>query len=100
MKPPFMRKAKRSKKSAVANAANNELEKLSAFDLVSIINTAIGILKKRGVSVTDWDDRTKDVCGMRFFGKTAYILAPSRRGHGRPAEAAEEGNPKTPGASG
>lgn len=99
MKPLFMRNAKSSKKAAGAKAAYMGLEKLPTYALVSTINTMIEILKKRGVPVTDWDDRTKDVCGMQFFGNTAYILAPSNRGGRHSVEGFEEEDQETPDAS-
>ena len=72
MKPLFMKK----KKQREVDAAYREMKDLPTFAIVQTIDKMIGILRNRGVAVTDWDDRRKDVHGMRLYGNTAFILAP------------------------
>lgn len=79
MKPDFLKKAKRAKRAAAAQAAYKGMEQLPTHAIVSTINAMIGILRKRGVTITDWDDHTKDVHGMKYLGQTAFILAPQTR---------------------
>jgi hypothetical protein len=64
---------------ANSNAAYELFESMPTFVLVSTINALISVLHNRGVVVTDWDDRRKDVRGMKLYGNTAYILAPPTR---------------------
>lgn len=91
MKPEFMKKARRAKQAAAAQAAIRGMEQLPTYAIVNTINTLIGILRKRGVTITDWDDHTKDVHGMKFLGQTAFILAPQSRDAG-PDEAGKSEN--------
>lgn len=79
MKPEFLKKAKQTKRAAAAQAAIKGMEQLPTHAIVSTINAMIGILRKRGVTITDWDDHTKDVHGMKYLGQTAFILAPQTR---------------------
>lgn len=74
MKPLFMKK----KKQREADAAYREMKDLPTFAIVQTIDKMIGILRSRGVAITDWDDRRKDVHGMRLYRNTAYILAPMK----------------------
>ena len=82
MKPMFMKKAKRAKQVAAAQAVIKGMEQLSTYTIIKTINSMIGILRSRGVTITDWDDRTKDIYGMKYLGNTAFILAPQSRDAG------------------
>lgn len=79
MKPEFMKRAKRAKRATSAQTAFKGMEQLPTYAIVSTIDAMIGILRRRGVTVTDWDDHTKDIHGMKFLGSTAFILAPQTR---------------------
>ncbi len=51
------------------------LENLPISVLVAGINNSLSILQKRGVPVSDWDQKKRKLYGLKIFGGRAYFLA-------------------------
>ena len=64
------------KAAAMANAA---MAKLPTTAIVGTIDTMIGVLRRRGLQIRDWDDKDKVVQKIRCIGGKVYILAPSEK---------------------
>lgn len=64
------------KAAAMANAA---MAKLPTTAIVGTIDTMIGVLRRRGIQIRDWDDKDKVVQKIRCIGGKVYILAPSEK---------------------
>lgn len=62
--------------AAMANAA---MAKLPTTAIVGTIDTMIGVLRRRGIKIRDWDDKDKVVQKIRCIGGKVYILAPSEK---------------------
>lgn len=55
--------------------AKNILQILPVAALISSIETMIGILKKRGVEIRDWDNKGRTLEQIRMIGGKVYFLA-------------------------
>ncbi len=55
--------------------AQEMLENLPAATLVAGINNSLDILQKRGVIISDWDARERELYRLKVFGKKVYFLA-------------------------
>ena len=75
-KPPFAAKRKQHEKSSAAWA---ELRKLPSEALIKAIDIMIGILRERGVTIRDWDDKSKTVQRLKLICGKPFILAPSEK---------------------
>jgi len=71
-KPPFAAKRKQQEKSSAAWA---ELRKLPSEALITAIDTMIGILQERGVTIRDWDDKSKAVRRLKRICGKPFILS-------------------------
>lgn len=63
--------------------AQEMLENLPDATLVAGINNSLGILQKRGVIISDWDNKKRELFRLKIFGKKVYFLAAEP---GRPAQ--------------
>lgn len=51
------------------------LESLPTETLVAGINNSLGILQGRGVQISDWDSRGRELYRLKVFNGKAYFLA-------------------------
>lgn len=55
--------------------AQEMLENLPAATLVAGINNSLDILQKKGIVISDWDFRERELYRLKIFGKKIYFLA-------------------------
>lgn len=55
--------------------AQEMLENLPDATLVAGINNSLGILQKRGVIISDWDNKKRELYRLKVFSKKVYFLA-------------------------
>lgn len=55
--------------------AQEMLESLDLATLVSGMNNSLDILQKRGISISDWDNKERELYRLKVFGKKVYFLA-------------------------
>ncbi len=55
--------------------AQELLENLPVATLVAGINNSLDILQKRGISVSDWDQKKRELYRLKVFGTKVYYLA-------------------------
>lgn len=55
--------------------AQEMLENLPDVTLVAGINNSLGILQKRDVIISDWDNKKRELYRLKVFGKKIYFLA-------------------------
>lgn len=55
--------------------AQEMLESLPDATLVAGINNSLDILQKRGIVISDWDFRKRELFRLKIFGKKVYFLA-------------------------
>lgn len=55
--------------------AQEMLENLPDVTLVAGINNSLGILQKRGVIISDWDNKKRELHRLKVFDKKIYFLA-------------------------
>ncbi len=55
--------------------AQEMLESLPDATLVAGINNSLGILQKRGVIISDWDNKKRELYRLKVFGRKIYFLA-------------------------
>lgn len=70
-----MMKTGRKRDLSDAEQAKVILDGLSVGELVAGINNSINILKKRGVSIVDWDARGRKLYKVSQFGRKVCFLA-------------------------
>ncbi len=51
------------------------LENLPVATLVAGINNSLDILQKRGIPVSDWDQKKRELYRLKVFGGRVYFLA-------------------------
>ncbi len=51
------------------------LENLQIATLVAGINNSLDILQKRGVKISDWDQKKRELYRLKVFGGRVYFLA-------------------------
>lgn len=55
--------------------AQELLENLPVSILVAGINNSLEILQKRGITVSDWDQKKRELYRIKVFGTKVYFLA-------------------------
>lgn len=55
--------------------AQKMLENLPIATLVAGINNSLDILKKRGIPISDWDEKKRELYSLKVFGGRVYFLA-------------------------
>ncbi len=55
--------------------AQEMLENLPDATLVAGINNSLSILQKRGVIISDWDNKKRELYRLKVFGRKIYFLA-------------------------
>lgn len=55
--------------------AQEMLENLPAATLVAGINNSLSVLQKRGIVISDWDLKKRELYRLKIFGKKIYFLA-------------------------
>ena len=55
--------------------AQKMLEELPVATLVAGINNSLDILQKRGVPISDWDQKKRELYRLKIFGGKVYFLA-------------------------
>ncbi len=55
--------------------AQQMLENLPIATLVAGINNSLDILQKRGISISDWDQKKRELYRLKVFGGKVYFLA-------------------------
>lgn len=55
--------------------AQEMLENLPIATLVAGINNSLDILQKRGIPISDWDQKTRELYRLKVFGGRVYFLA-------------------------
>ncbi len=55
--------------------AQEMLENLPIATLVAGINNSLDILQKRGITITDWDQKKRKLYKLKVFGGKIYFLA-------------------------
>lgn len=73
--------------------AQEMLESLPDATLVAGINNSLGILQKRGIVISDWDNKKRELYRLKVFGRNVCFLAAelgrnteSDRKEGEPSE--------------
>lgn len=56
------------------------LDNLSDLALVQVMNYILELLRHRGVTIRDWDDRERTVTFFKRIGARYYLLAPKNPG--------------------
>lgn len=56
------------------------LENLPIVTLVAGINNSLDILQKRGISISDWDQKKRELYRLKVFGDRVYFLAAEMEG--------------------
>lgn len=56
------------------------IEGLPDLALVQIMNYILELLRHRGVTIQDWDDRQRTVTFFKRIGARYYLLAPKNQG--------------------
>lgn len=51
------------------------LENLPIATLVAGINNSLDILQKRGIPISDWDEKKRELYRLKVFGGKVYFLA-------------------------
>ena len=51
------------------------LENLPIATLVAGINNSLDILQKRGIPISDWDQKKRELYRLKVFGDKVYFLA-------------------------
>lgn len=51
------------------------LEGLPVETLVAGINNSLGILQRRGIQISDWDSKGRELYRLKVFGRKVYFLA-------------------------
>lgn len=51
------------------------LESLPVATLVAGVNNSLDILQKRGISISDWDQKKRKLYKIKVFGGKVYFLA-------------------------
>lgn len=51
------------------------LENLPIATLVAGINNSLAILQQRGIPISDWDQKKRELCRLKVFGGKVYFLA-------------------------
>lgn len=57
--------------------AQELLENLPVPTLIAGINNSLDVLQKRGIIISDWDFRERELYRLKIFGKKIYFLAAS-----------------------
>lgn len=55
--------------------AQKMLENLPIATLVAGINNSLDILQKRGIPISDWDQKKRELYRIKVFGGKVYFLA-------------------------
>ena len=55
--------------------AQKMLENLPIATLVAGINNSLDILQKRGIPISDWDQKKRELYRLKVFGGKVYFLA-------------------------
>lgn len=55
--------------------AQEMLENLPDATLVAGINNSLDILQKRGIVISDWDNKKRELYRLKVFGRKIYFLA-------------------------
>ena len=55
--------------------AQEMLEHLPIATLVAGINNSLDVLQKRGISISDWDQKKRELYRLKVFGGKVYFLA-------------------------
>lgn len=55
--------------------AQGMLENLPIATLVAGINNSLAILQKRGIPISDWDQKKRELYRLKVFGDKVYFLA-------------------------
>ncbi len=66
------------------------LENLPIATLIAGINNNLGILWKRGISISDWDKKERKLYGLKVYNGRAYFLAADLDKSGQIKEGANE----------
>lgn len=55
--------------------AQEMLENLPITTLVAGINNSLDILRKKGIPISDWDQKKRELYQLRVYGGKVYFLA-------------------------
>lgn len=55
--------------------AQELLKNLPVPTLIAGINNSLNVLQKRGIIISDWDFRERELYRLKIFGKKIYFLA-------------------------
>ena len=55
--------------------AQEMLENLPIATLVAGINNSLDILQKKGIFISDWDNKKRELYRLKVFGGKVYFLA-------------------------
>ncbi len=55
--------------------AQELLENLPVATLVAGVNNSLNILRRRGISIKDWDIKSRELYSLKVFGSRVYFLA-------------------------
>ncbi len=72
--------------------AQEMLESLPDATLVAGINNSLGILQKRGVIISDWDNKKRELYRLKVFGRKVYFLASELDRPGQISSKENDGN--------
>lgn len=57
------------------NRKQEPLENLPVAALLAAVNNSLQILRKKDISVSDWDQKKRVLYGLKVFGGRVYFLA-------------------------
>lgn len=57
------------------NRKQEPLESLPVAALLAAVNNSLQLLRKKGISVSDWDQKKRALYGLKVFGGRVYFLA-------------------------
>ncbi|MFG6348073.1 MAG: FAD binding domain-containing protein [Lachnospiraceae bacterium] len=72
--------------------AQEMLESLPDATLVAGINNSLGILQKRGVIISDWDNKKRELYRLKVFGRKVCFLASELDRSGQISSKENDGN--------
>lgn len=71
----FMQGKKRGPNLNDPRQAQEMLENLPIATLVAGINNSLDVLQKRGIPISDWDKKKRELYRLKVFGGKVYFLA-------------------------
>ena len=76
------------------------LQRLSTPALAALLDTAVAVLRGRGVTVQDWDEKERTVQKFGYIGGRIYALVPQGRQEPEEVDHGESGENTGGGAPG